>query len=153
MGDLSDDSLPELRHLTDMTIAPDTRKKSRQPNTVNEFETSNLKAPPTKVTSYPSKLEVEINIAEYRPEELSINTEEGALVILAKRETSKATRQFERKISLPRWVKPEKMDPIKCKDGTMTVSFPREREETRRGGLPNTQVTYVPIVLDAKNVR
>ena len=79
------------------------------------------------------------------------------MVILAKRETSHATRQFERKISLPSWVKPEKMDPIKCKDRTMTVSFPREREETRRLGLPNTKVTYdddqFQIVLDSKNVR
>ncbi len=35
---------------------------------VNKFETSNLKAPPAKVNSNQSKFEVEINIAEYRPE-------------------------------------------------------------------------------------
>ena len=35
---------------------------------VNKFETSNLKAPPAKVTSDQSKFEVEINIADYIPE-------------------------------------------------------------------------------------
>ena len=79
------------------------------------------------------------------------------MVILAKRETSNAIKQFERKISLPSWVKPEKMSPIKCKDGTMTVSFPREREETRPGGMPHPRVIYddnqFKIVLEAKNIK
>ena len=79
------------------------------------------------------------------------------MVILATRETSHAIKQFERKISLPSWVNSDNMSPIKCKDGTMTVSFPREREETRPGGLPHPRVTYddnqFQIVLDAKNVK
>ena len=82
------------------------------------------------------------------------------MVILAKRETSNGSsssvEQFKRKISLPSWVKPEKMKKIR-RDGTMTVSFPRERDETRPGWLPHPQVTYdddqFKIVLDAKNVK
>ena len=58
------------------------------------------------------------------------------MVILAKRQTSNGSsstvEQFKRKISLPSWVKPEKMKKIR-RDGTMTVSFPRERDETRPG--------------------
>ena len=82
------------------------------------------------------------------------------MVILAKRQTSNASsstvEQLKRKISLPSWVKPEKMEKFR-KDGTMTVSFPRERYETWPGGLPHPQVTYddnqFKIVLDAKNVK
>ena len=37
------------------------------------FETRNLKPPPAKVTSDRSKFEVEINIAEYRPEVANSN--------------------------------------------------------------------------------
>ena len=40
---------------------------------INKFETINLKAPPAKVTTDQSKFEVEINIAEYRPEVTNSN--------------------------------------------------------------------------------
>ena len=79
------------------------------------------------------------------------------MVVLAKRETSHAIKQFERKITLPSWVKPGKMSAIKCYDETMTVSFPREIQETRPGGLPHPRVTYddnqFNIVLDTKNIK
>ena len=79
------------------------------------------------------------------------------MVVLAKRETSHAIKQFERRISLPSWVKPEKKSKTICQDETMTVSFPREIQETRPGGLPYPTVTYddnqFNIVLETKNFK
>ena len=77
------------------------------------------------------------------------------MVVLAKRETSHAKKQFERRISLPNWVKAEKMSK-QCKDGILTVSFPRKIQETSPGGLAYSKVMderQYHFVFDIKNIK
>jgi len=145
-------------------------------------------SPKAKVTYDQHKFEVEFNVSEYLPEELSIKTEGDVLIVLAKHETkaeggpSYVSKQFEQRFSLPSGVKPEKISSKLSKEGTLTVTAPRESlaisaykkkglensssggtvynqsEETKQSeGLPHPSVTYdddkFEISLDAKDYK
>jgi len=129
-------------------------------------------SPKAKVTYDQNKFEVDLNVAEYLPEELSIKTEGDVLIVLAKHETkaegghSYVSKQFEQRFSLPSGVKPDKISSKLSKDGVLTVTAPRESlsitsgvkkgaitssgtgsvnsqsEETRADGLPHPRVSY-----------
>ena len=77
--------------------------------------------------------QVEFDVQDYRPEELSIKTEGDVLVVLAKHETKDAdggssyvSKQFEQRFTLPSGVKPEQIASSLSKDGVLTISAPRE---------------------------
>merc|ERR1712038_183526 len=145
-------------------------------------------SPKAKVTYDQHKFEVEFNVSEYLPEELSIKTEGDVLIVLAKHETkaeggpSYVSKQFEQRFSLPSGVQPEKISSKLSKEGTLTVTAPRESiaisaykkkglenspgsatvysqsEETKQSeGLPHPSVTYdddkFEISLDAKDYK
>merc|ERR1711963_925772 len=145
-------------------------------------------SPKAKVTYDQHKFEVEFNVSEYLPEELSIKTEGDVLIVLAKHETkaeggpSYVSKQFEQRFSLPSGVKPEKISSKLSKEGTLTVTAPRESlaisaykkkglensssggtvynqsEETKQSeGPPHPSVTYdddkFEISLDAKDYK
>merc|ERR1712241_470500 len=84
------------------------------------------------VTYDQNKSQVEFNVSEYLPEELSIKTEGEVLIVLAKHETkaeggqSYVSKQFEQRFSLPSGVKPEKISSSLSKEGVLTVTAPRE---------------------------
>lgn len=129
-------------------------------------------SPKAKVSYDQNKFEVEFNVAEYLPEELSIKTEGDVLIVLAKHETkaeggqSFVSKQFEQRFSLPSGVNPEKISSKLSKDGFLTVTAPRESvaisaykkkgaienapgqvysqsEETKQSdGLPHPKVSY-----------
>jgi len=126
-------------------------------------------SPKAKVTYDQHKFEVEFNVTEYLPEELSIKTEGDVLIVLAKHETkaegghSYISKQFEQRFSLPSGVKPEKISSKLSKEGVLTVTAPRENlaitnikkssnatgsvynqsEETKQNdGLPHPRVSY-----------
>merc|ERR1711902_57228 len=90
-------------------------------------------SPKAKVTYDQHKFEVEFNVTEYLPEELSIKTEGDVLIVLAKHETkaeggqSFVSKQFEQRFSLPSGVKPEKISSSLSKDGFLTVTAPRDQ--------------------------
>jgi len=79
------------------------------------------------------KFQVEFNVQDYTPEELSIKTEGDVLIVLAKHETkaegggSFVSKQFEQRFSLPSGVKPEKITSSLSKDGFLTVTAPRDQ--------------------------
>eukprot|EP00092_Neocalanus_flemingeri_P004800 GFUD01005168.1.p1 GENE.GFUD01005168.1~~GFUD01005168.1.p1 ORF type:complete len:521 (-),score=138.30 GFUD01005168.1:487-2049(-) len=93
---------------------------------------SNDMSPKAKVSYDQDKFQVEFNVQDYRPEELSIKTEGDVLIVLAKHETkaeggqSFVSKQFEQRFSLPSGVKMEKIASSLSKDGVLTVSAPRE---------------------------
>eukprot|EP00092_Neocalanus_flemingeri_P007651 GFUD01008261.1.p1 GENE.GFUD01008261.1~~GFUD01008261.1.p1 ORF type:complete len:518 (-),score=130.90 GFUD01008261.1:252-1805(-) len=93
---------------------------------------SNDMSPKAKVSYDQDKFQVEFNVQDYRPEELSIKTEGDVLIVLAKHETkaeggqSFVSNQFEQRFSLPSGVKMEKIASSLSKDGVLTVSAPRE---------------------------
>jgi len=129
-------------------------------------------SPKAKVTYDQNKFEVDLNVSEYLPEELSIKTEGDVLIVLAKHETkaegghSYVSKQFEQRFSLPSGVKPDKISSKLSKEGVLTVTAPRENlsitsgvkkgaitssgtgsvnsqsEETRADGLPHPRVSY-----------
>jgi len=94
---------------------------------------SNDLSPKAKVSYDQDKFQVEFNVQEYAPEELSIKTEGDVLIVLAKHETkaeggpSFVSKQFEQRFSLPSGVKPEKITSSLSKEGVLTVTAPRER--------------------------
>merc|ERR1711892_1326011 len=133
---------------------------------------SNDMSPKAKVSYDQDKFQVEFNVQDYTPEELSIKTEGDVLIVLAKHQTkaeggqSFVSKQFEQRFSLPSGVKIEKIASSLSKDGVLTVSAPRENlaisshqkkgaienkgwqvfsqaEETKQsGGLPQPKVSY-----------
>jgi len=129
-------------------------------------------SPKAKVSYDADKFQVEFNVQDYTPEELSIKTEGDVLIVLAKHETkaesgqSFVSKQFEQRFSLPSGVKIEKIASSLSKDGILTVSAPRENlaissfqqkgaienkagqvfsqsdEAKRSEGLPQPKVSY-----------
>lgn len=89
-------------------------------------------SPKAKVSYDQDKFQVEFNVQDYTPEELSIKTEGDVLIVLAKHQTkaeggqSFVSKQFEQRFSLPSGVKIEKIASSLSKDGILTVSAPRE---------------------------
>ncbi len=89
-------------------------------------------SPKARVTYDEGRFQVEFDVRDYRPEELSIKTEGDVLIVLAKHETktegggSFVSRQFEQRFTLPSGVKPESITSSLAKDGTLTVTAPRE---------------------------
>merc|ERR1712209_122520 len=89
-------------------------------------------SPKAKVSYDQDKFQVEFNVQDYTPEELSIKTEGDVLIVLAKHETkaegghSYISKQFEQRFSLPSGVKPEKISSKLSKEGVLTVTAPRE---------------------------
>eukprot|EP00095_Tigriopus_kingsejongensis_P000586 snap_masked-scaffold372_size192401-processed-gene-0.29 protein:Tk00586 transcript:snap_masked-scaffold372_size192401-processed-gene-0.29-mRNA-1 annotation:"lethal essential for life l2efl" len=89
-------------------------------------------SPKAKVSYDEGKFQVELDVQDYRPEELSIKTEGDVLVVLAKHETktesggSFVSKQFEQRFTLPNGVKPESISSALSKDGTLTVTAPRD---------------------------
>ena len=68
-------------------------------------------SPKAKVSYDDTKFEVEFDVREFRPEELSIKTDGDVLVVLAKHETktesggSFVSKQFEQRFTLPSGVR------------------------------------------------
>merc|ERR1712179_329719 len=100
-------------------------------------------SPKAKVSYDADKFQVEFNVEDYTPEELSIKTEGDVLIVLAKHETKAASgqsfvsKQFEQRFSLPSGVKIEKIASSLSKDGVLTVSAPRENLAISSGAIEN----------------
>ncbi len=98
-------------------------------------------SPKARVTYDEGRFQVEFDVRDYRPEELSIKTEGDVLIVLAKHETkteppgggSFVSRQFEQRFTLPSGVRPEAITSALSKEGTLTVTAPREHRQGREG--------------------
>lgn len=135
-------------------------------NHSNMSQDSTELSPKAKVSYDQDKFQVEFNVQDYKPEELSIKTEGDILIVLAKHETktengqSFVSKQFEQRFSLPSGVQPEKITSSLSKDGFLTVTAPREsaakkienknsgqvysqsKETKEAEGLPHPKVKY-----------
>jgi len=107
---------------------PSFQQPQNPSSTMGESDMS----PKAKVSYDQDKFQVEFNVQDYSPEELSIKTEGDVLIVLAKHETkaegggSFVSKQFEQRFSLPSGVKPEKISSSLSKDGVLTVTAPRD---------------------------
>lgn len=98
-------------------------------------------SPKAKVCYDEGKFQVEFDVQDFRPEDLSIKTEGDVLIVLAKRETKTETggsfvsKQFEQRFTLPSGVKPESITSALSKDGVLTVTAPRDVQRTDLAGF------------------
>lgn len=94
--------------------------------------------PEPKIKHDKDKLEVQINVSEYKPEDLDVKVENNQLVISAKQETKEAgggtrTRVFEQKFSLPPGVDPESVKSSLTRDNVLVVTASKEgHQDTSR---------------------
>ena len=83
-------------------------------------------SPKAKVSYDDQKFEVEFDVREFRPEELSIKTDGDVLVVLAKHETktesggSFVSKQFEQRFTLPSGVREEEAIQCCCREIRVT---------------------------------
>jgi len=126
-------------------------------------------SPRARVTIDEDKLQVEFNVKDYKPEELSLKTEGDVLVVLGKQEVKEGgqtfvSKQFEQRFSLPSGARPDNISSALSKDGVLTVTALRDppaikgrskpaiegsgqqvfqaSQQTKRDGLPHPRVKY-----------
>merc|ERR1712142_180926 len=126
-------------------------------------------SPRARVSIDEEKLQVEFNVQEYKPEELSLKTEGDVLVVLGKQEVKEGgqtfvSKQFEQRFSLPSGARPDNISSALSKDGVLTVTALRDppaikgrskpaiegsgqqvfqaSQQTKRDGLPHPRVKY-----------
>ena len=82
-------------------------------------------APPARVTSEGDLWSVELEVGDYRPEELCIKTEGAVLTVEARQEGRGGTRQFRHQFSLPAGVQQDQVTSSLSPTGLLIVSAPR----------------------------
>merc|ERR1712032_266569 len=87
--------------------------------------------PEPRIKNEKDKLEVQIDVSEYKPEDLDVKVENNQLVISAKQETKEAgggtrTRVFEQKFSLPPGVDPASVKSNLTRDNVLVVTAAKE---------------------------
>merc|ERR1712165_300170 len=103
-------------------------------NMLSARKDSEEMSPKAKVSYDETKFQVEFDVKDYKPEELSIKTEGTTLVVLAKHETKSGdstfvSKQFEQRFTLPSGCKAEGITSSLSKDGVLTVTAPRKVEQ------------------------
>merc|ERR1712223_1457399 len=103
-------------------------------NMLSSRKDSEEMTPKAKVSYDENKFQVEFDVKDYKPEELSIKAEGTTLVVLAKHEeksgaSSYVTKQFEQRFTLPSGVKAEAISSSLSKDGKLMVTAPRSVEQ------------------------
>ncbi|ESO82374.1 hypothetical protein LOTGIDRAFT_134575 [Lottia gigantea] len=75
-------------------------------------------------------LELQLDLSNYKPEEINIKTAGKELSVHAKHEekteNSSVYQEFTRKFTLPEGVNPEKVESTLSKDGILTISGPAD---------------------------
>merc|ERR1711899_462558 len=105
-------------------------------NMLSSRKDSEEMTPKAKVSYDENKFQVEFDVKDYKPEELSIKTEGTTLVVLAKHEeksggSSYVTKQFEQRFTLPSGVKAESISSSLSKDGKLIVTAPRTVDQQK----------------------
>ena len=109
-------------------------KNERNYTMLSSRKDSEEMSPKAKVSYDENKFQVEFDVKDYKPEELSIKTEGTTLVVLAKHEDksgggSYVTKQFEQRFTLPSGVKADAISSSLSRDGMLVVTAPRSVEQ------------------------
>ena len=109
-------------------------KNERNYKMLSSRKDSEEMSPKAKVSYDENKFQVEFDVKDYKPEELSIKTEGTTLVVLAKHEdksggSSYVTKQFEQRFTLPSGVKADAISSSLSRDGMLVVTAPRSVEQ------------------------
>merc|ERR1711944_96890 len=97
-------------------------QNENEPIMLSSRKDSEEMSPKAKVSYDETKFQVEFDVKDYKPEELSIKTEGTTLVVLAKHEeksgdSSYVTKQFEQRFTLPSGVKSDAISSSLSRDG------------------------------------
>ena len=109
-------------------------QNEKDPIMLSSRKDSEEMSPKAKVSYDETKFQVEFDVKDYKPEELSIKTEGSTLVVLAKHEdksgdSSYVTKQFEQRFTLPSGVKADAISSSLSRDGKLMVTAPRSVEQ------------------------
>ena len=115
-------------------LSSSTQQYIGDSNMLSTRKDSEEMSPKAKVSYDEGKFQVEFDVKDYKPEELSIKTEGTTLVVLAKHETKSGdstfvSKQFEQRFTLPSGCKAEGITSSLSKDGVLTVTAPRKVEQ------------------------
>ncbi|KAG6458823.1 hypothetical protein O3G_MSEX011075 [Manduca sexta] len=90
------------------------------------------------------KFQVNLDVQHFAPEEISVKTSDGFIVIEGKHEEKKdehgyITRQFKRRYALPEGCNPETVESRLSSDGVLIVTAPKSSENKEERAIPITQ--------------
>ncbi|CAG5037786.1 unnamed protein product [Parnassius apollo] len=84
------------------------------------------------------KLQINLDVQHFAPEEISVKTADGYIVVEGKHEEKKdehgyVSRQFVRRYALPEGTQPEMVESKLSSDGVLTITAPRKVPESIKG--------------------
>ncbi|CAG4962365.1 unnamed protein product [Colias eurytheme] len=90
-----------------------------------------------------SKYEIRMNLKDFKPEEITIKTTDGFIVVEGKQEEKKdehgyVSRHFVRKYAIPEGVKAENVESRLTVDGVLVIAIPRKEKNKRDTIIPVT---------------
>lgn len=92
------------------------------------------------------KLQINLDVQHFSPEEISVKTADGYIIVEGKHEEKKdehgyVSRQFVRRYALPEGTEPETVESRLSSDGVLTITAPRKVPEAIKGErkVPITQ--------------
>lgn len=96
------------------------------------------------IKSDKDKFQVNLDVQHFDPEEISVKTSDGYVVIEGKHEERKdehgfVSRQFKRRYALPEGCNPESVESRLSSDGVLTVVAPKVSESKNERAIPITQ--------------
>ena len=125
---------------------PDLRRGSSE----NLLDTMRLDDIFTDTSQGDKKFRVSFDVSQFRPEEISVRTEEQKLMVKARHEEkgegSNMMREFSRQIDVPKHVNPQKLSCTLSKDGILQVEadVPAPAYDQIRAGAPPLQIEIPP---------
>ncbi|XP_059058742.1 protein lethal(2)essential for life-like [Achroia grisella] len=100
----------------------------------------------SSIKADPDKLQINLDVQHFAPEEISVKTVDGYVVVEGKHEEKKddhgyISRQFVRRYALPKGTEPETLQSQLSSDGVLTITAPRKIPEGVKGerNVPITQ--------------
>ncbi|KAJ8707521.1 hypothetical protein PYW08_010773 [Mythimna loreyi] len=95
------------------------------------------------IKSDKDKFQVNLDVQHFDPEEISVKTSDGYVVIEGKHEERKdehgfVSRQFKRRYALPEGCNPESVESRLSSDGVLTVVAPKVSESKNERAIPIT---------------
>ncbi|XP_026317079.1 protein lethal(2)essential for life-like [Hyposmocoma kahamanoa] len=84
------------------------------------------------------KYQINLDVQQFAPEEISVKTADGYIVVEGKHEEKKdehgyISRQFTRRYALPEGITPESVESKLSSDGVLTISAPRKVPDAVKG--------------------
>ena len=92
----------------------------------------------SSIKSDKDKFQVNLDVQHFAPEEISVKTADGFIVVEGKHEEKKddhgyISRQFVRRYALPEGAEPEAVESRLSSDGVLTITAPRKVPEAIKG--------------------